>query len=142
MLEFIKSNLYSILTVVAFLGLCAILIKKGYEDKVKQMLFYLVCKAEELYGSGTGDLKYSAVVTWVYDQLPSIVKLLFTTKQIDKYIEVAVVQMKEYLSKNNQAKARITSDNTQTISIGAGTTIMSAEAFKNLPRSKHLEGGR
>ena len=80
------------------------------------MLFYLVCKAEELYGSGTGELKYAAVVTWIYEQLPPIMKLLFTTKQIDAYIEAAVLQMKEYLSKNNQAKCRIT----DTSYIGAG----------------------
>lgn len=120
MLEFIKANLYDILTVIVFVVVCVFLLRKGYESKVKEMLFYLVCKAEELYGSGTGELKYSAVVTWIYEQLPPIMKLLFTTKQIDQYIEAAVLQMKEYLSKNNQAKFRITNS----ISVGAGTTIV------------------
>lgn len=109
MLEFIKANLYDILTVIVFVVVCVFLLRKGYESKVKEMLFYLVCKAEELYGSGTGELKYAAVVTWIYEQLPPIMKLLFTTKQIDAYIEAAVLQMKEYLSNNNQAKCRITS---------------------------------
>lgn len=108
MLEFIKANLYDILTVIVFVVGCVFLVRKGYESKVKEMLFYLVCKAEELYGSGTGELKYAAVVTWIYEQLPPIMKLLFTTKQIDAYIEATVLQMKEYLSKNNQAKCRIT----------------------------------
>lgn len=123
MLEFIKANLYDILTVIVFIVGCVFLVRKGYESKVKEMLFYLVCKAEELYGSGTGELKYSAVVTWIYEKLPPIVKLLFTTKQIDQYIEAAVLQMKEYLSKNNQAKHRIT----RTISVGAGIACKGGE---------------
>ena len=123
MLEFIKANLYDILTVIVFVVVCALLVRKGYESKVKEMLFYLVCKAEELYGSGTGELKYSAVVTWIYEKLPPIVKLLFTTKQIDGYIEAAVLQMKEYLSKNNQAKHRIT----RTISVGASIACKGGE---------------
>ena len=137
MLEFIKANLYDILTVIVFVVGCVFLVRKGYEGKVKEMLFYLVCKAEELYGSGTGELKYSAVVTWVYEKLPPIMRLLFTTKQIDQYIEAAVLQMKEYLSKNNQAKFRITNS----ISVGAGTTIVSEEALENLTEIQSMKVG-
>lgn len=137
MLEFIKINMYDILVVLLFVVACVLLIKKGYEGKVKQMLFYLVCKAEELYGSGTGELKYSAVVTWVYDRLPFIIKLLFTTKQIDRYIESAVLQMKEYLSNNQQANIRLTN----TITIGAGTAIMSEEVLKSFTEIKPVKVG-
>nr|DAT14966.1 MAG TPA: holin [Caudoviricetes sp.] len=137
MLEFIKANLYDILTVIVFVVGCVFLIRRGYESKVKEMLLYLVCKAEELYGSGTGELKYSAVVTWVYEKLPPIMRLLFTTKQIDCYIEAAVLQMKEYLSKNNQAKSRLTN----TISVGAGTTILSEECLKNLTEIQPIKVG-
>lgn len=133
MLEFIKANLYDILTVIVFVVGCVFLVRKGYESKVKEMLFYLVCKAEELYGSGTGELKYSAVVTWIYEKLPPIVKLLFTTKQIDQYIEAAVLQMKEYLSKNSQAKFRITNS----ISVG----IVSEEALENLTEIRSMKVG-
>ena len=137
MLEFIKANLYDILTVIVFGVGCVFLVRRGYESKVKEMLLYLVCKAEELYGSGTGELKYSAVVTWVYEKLPPIMRLLFTTKQIDQYIEAAVLQMKEYLSKNNQAKSRLT----HTISVGAGTTILSEECLKNLTEIQPIKVG-
>lgn len=137
MLEFIKANLYDILTVIVFVVGCVFLVRRGYENKVKEMLLYLVCKAEELYGSGTGELKYSAVVTWVYEKLPPIMRLLFTTKQIDQYIEAAVLQMKEYLSKNNQAKSRLT----HTISVGAGTTILSEECLKNLTEIQPIKVG-
>lgn len=137
MLEFIKANLYDILTVIVFVVGCVFLVRRGYESKVKEMLLYLVCKAEELYGSGTGELKYSAVVTWVYEKLPPIMRLLFTTKQIDQYIEAAVLQMKEYLSKNNQAKSRLT----HTISVGAGTTILSEECLKNLTEIQPVKVG-
>lgn len=137
MLEFIKANLYDILTVIVFVVGCVFLVRRGYESKVKEMLLYLVCKAEELYGSGTGELKYSAVVTWVYEKLPPIMRLLFTTRQIDQYIEAAVLQMKEYLSQNNQAKSRLT----HTISVGAGTTILSEECLKNLTEIQPIKVG-
>lgn len=137
MLEFIKANLYDILIVIVFVVGCVFLVRRGYESKVKEMLLYLVCKAEELYGSGTGELKYSAVVTWVYEKLPPIMRLLFTTKQIDQYIEAAVLQMKEYLSQNNQAKSRLT----HTISVGAGTTILSEECLKNLTEIQPVKVG-
>lgn len=138
MLEFIKSNMYDISVVLVFIVGCVLLIKKGYEGKVEQMLFYLVCKAEEIYGSGTGDLKYSAVVTWIYDRLPTIVKILFSTRQIDKYIEAAVLQMKEYLAKNTQAQARVTN----TISLSPGITVMSEEVLSNLAAVKSPYGGQ
>lgn len=97
----------SILVVVLFILLLIYLLKRGANKKVNQMLFYLVIKAEEQFGGGTGNLKYAAVITWLYDKLPVILKILFTEKQIDTMIENAVQEMKEYLEKNSQARVLI-----------------------------------
>ena len=102
--NFIISNWDSILTIILFMVFLLFLIKKGAIKQVNQILFYLTIEAERQFGSGTGSLKYAAVTTWLYERLPSIIKILFTDKQIDKMIEKAVSDMKDYLGKNKNAK--------------------------------------
>lgn len=105
MLGFFASYWDSILVVVGFAVLCVVLCRRGATPYVKQMLFYLVTEAERHFGGGTGDLKYAAVTTWIYEKLPVVVRFFFTAKQIDKLIEDAVDEMQEYLSKNAKAEA-------------------------------------
>lgn len=109
--QFIMNYWDSILVVVIFIVICIILVKKGSAQYVKQMLFYLVTQAEAEFGSGTGDLKYAAVTTWLYERMPAILKFFFTAKQIDTMIEAAVDQMKEYLQKNASAQAFVVTTN-------------------------------
>jgi len=109
MLEFLTANWDSVLLVVAFVVLIIFLLKKGYKTQVNEILFYLVSKAEQDLGGGTGQLKYAAVTTWLYERLPTIAKFIFTTKQIDIMIESAVTRMKEYLKSNEYAKKLILS---------------------------------
>lgn len=84
-----------------------VLVKKGYNYYAKQILFYLVTKAEAEFGGGTGQLKYAAVTTWLHEKLPAIAKFILTPKTIDALIEEAVQQMKKYLTSNEQAKVLI-----------------------------------
>ena len=107
--EFISAYWSSVLVVLLFITVSVILIKKGYIKYVKQVCFYLVCKAEEEFGSGTGALKYAAVTSWLYDRLPLICRFFFTEKQIDNMIEEAVSQMKEWL--DTKEKAVLTDEN-------------------------------
>ena len=109
--QFVVNYWDSILVVFLFIVICIVLVRKGATSHVKQMLFYLVTRAEAEYGSGTGELKYAAVTTWLYERMPAILKFFFTAKQIDNMIESAVQQMKEYLSKNESAKAFVVSTN-------------------------------
>lgn len=107
MLDLIISNWDSVLIIVLFIIGMLYLIKKNQINKLNEILFYLVTEAEKEFGGGTGALKYSAVTTWLYERLPTIVKLLFTDKQIDKMIENAVEDMKKYLKDNKKAKLLI-----------------------------------
>lgn len=106
-INFLSAHWSSILAVVIFIAICIILIKKGYSKYVKQILFYLVCEAEQQFGSGTGTLKYAAVTAWVHERLPAIVKIFLTEKEIDKLIEAAVAEMKQWLEVNEKAKLLI-----------------------------------
>lgn len=107
MFDFIVQYWDSVLVVILFILFLLFLIKRGATKHVKQILFYLVTEAEAKFGNGTGQLKYAAVVAWLYEKLPTIIKILFTEKQIDMLIEEAVTRMKEYLENNTRAKTLI-----------------------------------
>lgn len=107
MINFIIANWDSVLVVVLFILFLLVLIKNGATTQVNEILFYLVTEAEKEFGGGTGVLKYAAVTTWLYERLPSIIKILFTSKQIDILIEDAVERMKEYLKANKDARILI-----------------------------------
>jgi hypothetical protein len=74
------------------------LLNVGYTNKVKQILLHLVIEAEAIYGEKTGDVKFAYVAEKVYTFLPSVVKMFITTKEVQKLINTAVEQMKEYLA--------------------------------------------
>lgn len=102
--------LVPIMIVVALAVLAIVAIKMGYKKQVAEIIFYLVCKAEnELSGEGgTGQLKFAAVVTWVYERLPWYLRLFITDKMLDDLIEEAVQRMKDWLASNARASSLIT----------------------------------
>lgn len=101
---FLKQNWSSVLFVIVFFVFLAWLAKKGYGFYVKKILFYLVTQAEEEFGGGTGEIKYAAVVAWLFDRLPLIAQILLPPKTIDRLIEEAVEKMKKYLEENEKAR--------------------------------------
>ena len=102
-LQVLKGNWLDVLVVLFFVAFIVLLWKKGKQQAVKSMIYYLVCKAEQQFGSKTGDIKYAAVVTWLYDRLPIIVQWVFTKEEIGNYIEEAVDRLKKYLQENPDA---------------------------------------
>lgn len=103
-MNFLIKNWDSILFIVLLIFTLYFLAKKGAKKKVYEILFYLVTIAEKEFGGGTGQLKYSAVSTWVYEKLPAVTRILFTNKQLDMMIEESVDRMKEYLESNINAQ--------------------------------------
>jgi len=97
MLEFIKSNMYSIVVILLVIIGLLFLYKRGNIDLVRKIILSLVVKAEKALGSGTGELKYAMVVENVYRVLPFVLTLLISKKELDRMIENAVDYMKEYL---------------------------------------------
>lgn len=54
MLEFIKANLSSIITIIIVIVGLLYLYKRGKKEFVKQVILSLVVQAEKTLGSGTG----------------------------------------------------------------------------------------
>ena len=106
-MNLIMNNWDSVLVVILFVIAVILMLRRGAKKQVNEMLFYLVTEAEDYFGSGTGQLKYAAVVTWLYERLPAIVRFIFTQKQIDEMIEEAVQRMKQYLESNMMARVMI-----------------------------------
>lgn len=101
-LSWCASNWASILVGVLFVVACYILIKKGYKQNVAIMCLFLVNKAEEKFGAGTGEIKYEWVLSHLYPVLPPVLKFFITENEIDDAIENAVDMMQEFLE--NQSK--------------------------------------
>lgn len=110
MKDFILNNLPIIIVIAVILVVAVIFwfVGKGkYRSKVKQMLLSLVIEAEEKYGGGTGEIKFSYVAQKIYDIMPSWLQLFFSAETIAGWIEDAVTAMKEYLSNNEEAATKI-----------------------------------
>ena len=106
-LTFLAKNWDSVLVVVAFLALVVVLIKRGETKILKQILFNLVTQAEKQFGSGTGSLNYAAVADWIYQRIPAVLKLLFTSSDIEKMIEAALEEAKKAWGANENLKGYI-----------------------------------
>ena len=86
-----------LLLVIVVAGMLGVLYKKGKKTLVKDIIYSLVVKAEKELGSATGGAKYSQVISDLYLKLPFILRLFFTTQELNKYIEDAVTWLKSKL---------------------------------------------
>ena len=98
MKEFIGMNLPSILIVIAVVIILLLLYKGGHKKIAQQIILNLVVQAEKALGSKTGELKYSYVVDSFYSKLPSIIRFLYTKKEVNEMIEASVAKLKEVLA--------------------------------------------
>ncbi len=96
-------NFIAIIVIAAIVAVCVLLLQTKYKAYAAQVLFYLVTQAEREFGGGTGQLKYAAVFTWLYEQLPAVAKVVLPRKTIEALIEAAVSKMKAYLEANGKA---------------------------------------
>lgn len=103
MLEFLSEYAPVLLAVAVLAALVIILAKKGMEREVKAIVLSLVAAAEQRFGGGTGEIKYSAVAAALYERLPSAARILLDEKTISYLIEDAVKKLKKYLSSENDA---------------------------------------
>lgn len=94
MRELIVSNVWSIMFIGLTIIILAIAYKKGKKDEVKKIIYSLVVQAEKALGSGTGDLKYATVINTFYLKIPYMFRIMFSKKDLDMYIEEALVILK------------------------------------------------
>ena len=130
-LAFIAANWDSVLVVVAFLAVVVVLIKRGETKILKQILFNLVTQAEKQFGSGTGSLKYAAVADWIYQRIPAVLKLLFTSSDIEKMIEAALEEAKKAWGANENLKGYIDTPSVESLLVGIEAQAAQTEPAEN-----------
>lgn len=130
-LTFLAKNWDSVLVVVAFLALVVVLIKRGETKILKQILFNLVTQAEKQFGSGTGSLKYAAVADWIYQRIPAVLKLLFTSSDIEKMIEAALEEAKKAWGANENLKGYIDTPSVESLLVGIEEQAIQTEPAEN-----------
>lgn len=130
-LTFLAKNWDSVLVVVAFLALVVVLIKRGETKILKQILFNLVTQAEKQFGSGTGSLKYAAVADWIYQRIPAVLKLLFTSSDIEKMIESALEEAKKAWGANENLKGYIDTPSVESLLVGIEEQAVQTEPAEN-----------
>ena len=130
-LTFLAKNWDSVLVVVAFIALVVALIKRGETKILKQILFNLVTQAEKQFGSGTGSLKYAAVADWIYQRIPAVLKLLFTSSDIEKMIEAALEEAKKAWGANENLKGYIDTPSVESLLVGIEEQAVQIEPAEN-----------
>lgn len=98
-----KEIILTLVCALVFTGVCAGLIlirRRGLSEQAKSILLGLVAEAESIFGAGTGQIKFSAVLGRLYAALPGTVQLLFSQKTVASWIEDAVMQLKGYLDED------------------------------------------
>ena len=130
-LTFLAKNWDSVLVVVAFLAVVVVLIKRGETKILKQILFNLVTQAEKQFGSGTGSLKYAAVADWIYQRIPAVLKLLFTSSDIEKMIEAALEEAKKAWGANENLKGYIETPSVESLLVGIEEQTVQTEHTEN-----------
>lgn len=130
-LTFLAKNWDSVLVIVAFLAVVVVLIKRGETKILKQILFNLVTQAEKQFGSGTGSLKYAAVADWIYQRIPAVLKLLFTSSDIEKMIEAALEEAKKAWGANENLKGYIDTPSMESLLVGIEAQTVQTEPAEN-----------
>lgn len=130
-LTFLAKNWDSVLVIAAFLAVVVVLIKRGETKILKQILFNLVTQAEKQFGSGTGSLKYAAVADWIYQRIPAVLKLLFTSSDIEKMIEAALEEAKKAWGANENLKGYIDTPSVESLLVGIEEQAVQTEPAEN-----------
>ena len=105
-----NANLIVAIILVVVIIILVLLLQTKYKKYASEILFYLVTEAEKEFGGGTGQLKYSAVFTWLYEKLPTLAKIILPKRVVSGLIEAAVSKMKEYLESNIKASEFVSND--------------------------------
>lgn len=83
--------------VVIFVIVMVILVKNGKKTLVQRIVYALVVEAEKVLGSGTGAEKKAWAIAAIYQRLPYLLRLIFSQKDIESFIEDGVQKLKKAL---------------------------------------------
>lgn len=106
---FLLLNWDSVLVVIGAAVVVVVLYKRGEVAILKNILFRLVTRAEQEYGGGTGELKKAAVIEWIYEKLPAVVRFIVTRKELDRLIDEVLEYAKSKWATNPRLQEIINS---------------------------------
>lgn len=98
--KFLLLNWDSALVVLAIITVLIVLYARGEKKLLNYVLYTLITEAERQYGSGTGELKKAAVISWLYEILPAILKVFVTESRVSEWVEVALAFAKAKWAEN------------------------------------------
>lgn len=93
-IEFFKAYWLDIVLWVLALAVLFVFWFRGNRGQILALAKQAVKIAEQELGSGTGPLKLSLAVTWVYERLPVTLKFFLTEDGLIRYIEKALEWLK------------------------------------------------
>lgn len=128
--NFFVNNWDVVLFVIAIIVIILLSIKKGESTILKQIVFSLVTKAEQEFGAGLGVLKYAAVADMLYQRIPNLLKILYTSKDIEKMIESTLSEAKTKWEKSKQLQQYIDKPATLAADIKDTVATITEEAIK------------
>lgn len=108
-LHFLLKYWDSVVLVVVVNGFILYLIKTGQTKILKKIAIRLVTEAEGEMGGGTGVFKQAAVIEWLYDKIPAVLKVFFTQKDLEKLVDTVVEEVKKKWESNGNIQEYIES---------------------------------
>ena len=108
-LHFLLKYWDSVVLVVVVIGFILYLIKTGQTKILKKIAIRLVTEAEGEMGGGTGVFKQAAVIEWLYDKIPAVLKVFFTQKDLEKLVDTVVEEVKKKWESNGNIQEYIES---------------------------------
>ena len=133
-LKWLLVNWDSVLLVALVVALIIYLIKTGQTKILKQIAVKLVTDAEGECGAGTGIIKLSDVVAKLYTHLPSVIRILFTEKQLVNIAETVLKEAKKKWETNGNLTTYI--ENKQQATVQALTILEAGEAVQELKEAE------
>ncbi|MDD3040521.1 hypothetical protein [Bacteroides sp.] len=106
-LKWLLLNWDSVVLIALVFVIIIYLIKTGQTKILKQIAVKLVTDAEGECGSGTGVIKLSEVVGKLYEKLPSVIRILFTEKQLVQITEKVLEEAKKKWETNENVSTYI-----------------------------------
>ena len=107
-MEFLSQ--YGLLILVAMILIVTFLVKIIREPKtIKNWLVYACIQTEKTLGSGTGKLKLRTVYDMFINQFP-FMSVLISFDTFSKWVDIALVEMREMIEKNEHIKEVIVSE--------------------------------
>ncbi len=119
-LKFINDNWFLILAAISIVSIVSVKIYKWFKKptseqmrQVQEWLLYAVAKAEEILGSGTGELKLRYVYDMFLVKFP-VIAIFISFDDFSIMVEKALQKFEELIQTNDKIKALYTFELRQT----------------------------